>query len=82
MKSGTILHGSEHDELSQRAESYADFGDALAGSAIHAALAGSLGFRPLRRQRSNTGGDQMNLSKSELITVKEDSLEAESPFLK
>ena len=86
MKSGTILHGlSDRDEQeSGRAESYHDFGDALAGSAIHAALAGSVEFRHVRRYRCNTGGEQLQLAKSELLPVKEeDSFEyAESPLLK
>ena len=54
MKSGTILHDqSERDVNSQRADSFNNkrtesyknyFGDALAGTSIHAALAGSLEF--------------------------------------
>ena len=86
MKSGTILHGlSERDEQeSVRAESYHDFGDALAGCAIHAALAGSVEFRHVRRHRCNTGGEQLHLAKSELLPVKEeDSFEyPESPHSK
>ena len=68
---GTIYHG-----LSERADSYNDFGDALVGGAIHAALAGTLDFQSRRgtsRFRSNTGGEDFKeMTKSELLPVKEE----------
>ena len=94
MASGTIRHeGSEQgDVVSVRTVSYRDFGDALAGGAIHAALAGGLEFQGrARRQRAYTGGEGFQeagaalagLVRSELLPVAEaDSLdEAATPTL-